>query len=75
MKNVKVYVRAILSASLLSITSVLVFTGVGLYLAPSGRIARETGWNFWGLSKLKLEEIHTKMGFFLCGVSYCSFSY
>jgi len=56
-------IRAILSTLLLIIFAIVVFTGIGLYFAPSGRIARETNWSFLGFDKWKLEYLHEISGF------------
>ena len=58
-----VKLRGILSLSLLIVSILVIFTGIGLYLAPSGRIARETGWNFLGFNLTRLENLHTVAGF------------
>ncbi len=67
MKNI-VKIRAILSSSLLITFIVTLFTGLGLYLSPSGRIAREINWSFLGFDKLQLENIHTLFGFIMSGL-------
>ncbi len=38
-------------------------SGIALYLAPSGRIVREAGWTFLGLSKDAWESLHIYFGF------------
>ncbi len=38
-------------------------TGFALYLSPSGRVARETGWNFLGVDRHTLSDVHTFVGF------------
>ena len=63
-KNI-VKIRGILSSLLLIISIIVIFTGIGLYFAPSGRIAREIGWNFFGFDLLKLENLHTVTGFIM----------
>ena len=55
--------RAIVSLALVVMTIVEAFTGIGLYLAPSGRIARTTNWTFLGFPLFKLEMLHTYFGF------------
>ncbi|OQX52876.1 MAG: hypothetical protein B5M48_04515 [Candidatus Omnitrophica bacterium 4484_213] len=37
-----------LSLLLLIIFIIVLFTGIGLYFSPSGRIAKEISWNFLG---------------------------
>ena len=56
-------IRAIVSTLLIIIFLIVSLTGIGLYLSPNGKIARETGWNLFGFSKFKLENLHTVMGF------------
>ena len=60
--------RAIVSSLLLLVFAVVLFTGVGLNLSPSGKIANETGWNFAGLSKGQLENLHTVSGYIMSGL-------
>jgi len=47
MKNI-IRIKAILSLLLLIIFIIVLFTGIGLYFSPSGRIAKEISWNFLG---------------------------
>ena len=58
-------IRAVLSSLLIATFMAVTFTGIGLWLAPSGRVAREMGWNFFGLDKWILENLHTLLGFSL----------
>ena len=62
MKNT-IKIRAILSLLLLITFAIVLFTGIGLYLSPSGKIAQEIGWNFFGFGKFQLENLHTLSGF------------
>jgi len=64
MKNI-IKIRAILSSLLLITFIIVLFTGIGLYFSPSGRIAREIGWTFLGFNKEKLENLHTLSGFIM----------
>lgn len=49
---------------LLAVTFVVeLLTGIGLYLAPSGRIAETIGWTFLGFDKEALDLIHAYFGF------------
>jgi hypothetical protein len=41
----------------------MVVTGMGLYFAPSGKIAKATNWTWLGLDKHTLGEVHTYFGF------------
>ncbi len=58
-------IRAIVSLLLLITFVVVLFTGIGLYFAPLGRVARETSWNFVGFDKWQLEKLHTISGFIM----------
>ncbi|MEA3344116.1 MAG: DUF4405 domain-containing protein [Patescibacteria group bacterium] len=62
MKNI-IKIRAILSSLLLITFVVVFFTGIGLYSSPSGKIAKEVNWDFFGFDKWQLENIHTLFGF------------
>ncbi len=57
--------RAITTTLLIIDFITVVFTGIGLSQAPSGRIAYETHWTFLGFPKLKLERLHTRAGFLM----------
>ncbi len=67
MKNL-IKIRAILSSLLIIVFIVVVFTGIGLYLSPSGRIAKEMSWTFLGFDKWQLENLHTLSGFLMFGM-------
>ncbi len=60
--------RALLSSLLLLDFPLVLFTGIGLFLAPSGRVAWQTGWTFFGLAKHQLETLHTITGFLLAAL-------
>ena len=60
-----VKMRAIISVILIVVFIIETITGIVLWLSPSGRIAREIGWNFMGVDKLMLENLHTYAGFFM----------
>ncbi len=55
--------RSVISFSLLFTMVVLFFSGVFLYISPSGRIARQTGWEILGFDKGGWEAIHDLFGF------------
>ncbi len=55
--------RRVVSLALLLLGVVLTYTGVVLYLAPSGRIAYWTDWQLLGLDKDQLGSIHTNVAF------------
>ncbi len=61
MKIVKV--RGITSLVLLVLFVIVMFTGIGLFVAPRGYIARQMGWTFFGMSKEALEVWHDYCGF------------
>ena len=61
MNSMKVIISSLLILCLIIVT----ITGIGLYLAPSGRFATETNWSFIGINKIKLEKIHTMLGFIM----------
>ena len=64
MKNV-IKIKAVLSSLLLIDFIVVIFTGMGLYFAPAGRIAKINNWNFLGFEKSQLENMHTLFGFIM----------
>lgn len=55
--------RAIIDLLLMMGFAVILFTGIGLYMSPSGKVARETGWMWFGMDKEMLEDVHTYFGF------------
>jgi cytochrome b subunit of formate dehydrogenase len=61
-------IRGIFSLLLIVSFFVVFFSGLGLYFAPIGKIARETNWNFFGFDKPSLEKIHTLFGFIMSGL-------
>ena len=63
-----VKLRAIVSLSLVVLFAVVIISGIGLDLAPPGRIAREIGWNFLGFSKSSLRTIHSLAGYLITGL-------
>lgn len=60
--------RGVVDLLLLVVFVVIGLTGIGLYLAPSGRIADSIGWTFLGLDKDTLTAIHTYLGFVMIGL-------
>ena len=66
MKIVKT--RAIISLGLLITFTMVFISGLGLYFAPNGRIARETNWKFILFEKGQLEDIHTITAFIMTGL-------
>jgi len=57
------WLKPILDLLLLVDFIVAGISGIALYLAPSGRIAREGGWTFIGLGKDAWENLHIYFGF------------
>ncbi len=43
-------------------------TGIGMYLAPSGKIAKATSWTFLGLDRHSLGNVHTYLGFSMLAI-------
>jgi hypothetical protein len=66
MKIVKA--RAIISLGLLVTFTIVFISGIGLYFAPNGRIARETNWQFLLFEKSQIENIHTITAFIMTGL-------
>ncbi len=66
MKAIKT--RAIISLSLLVTFTMVFISGLGLYFAPNGRVARETNWSFLLLTKGQIEDIHTVTAFIMTGI-------
>ena len=64
MKNI-IKTKAILSSLLLITFIIVTFTGTGLYFSPSGQIAKNTSWSFFGFDEWQLENIHTRIGFIM----------
>jgi hypothetical protein len=65
----KLKFKAIISSLLLIAFLIVVVTGVGLWLATSGRIARLENWTFLGLlDRHRLETMHTRFGFGMVGI-------
>ncbi|WP_202318967.1 DUF4405 domain-containing protein [Archaeoglobus neptunius] len=49
--------------------AVMTVTGVGLYFAPSGRVARATDWTWLGLDKHTLGDVHAYFGFTMIAIA------
>jgi len=64
MKNI-IKIRAILSSLILITFIIVLLTGIGLYLSPSGRATKEISWDFFGFDKWQLENMHTLFGFIM----------
>jgi len=60
-----VKLRGAISLLLLLFFIIVFFSGLGLHFAPSSRIARETGWTFFGFDKGTLQSIHTLPSFLM----------
>ncbi|NJE30917.1 DUF4405 domain-containing protein [Thermococcus sp. 18S1] len=61
-------VRGVTDLLLAVVFSAALVTGIGLYLAPSGRIADSINWTFLGLDKDTLTLVHTYLGFVMAGL-------
>ena len=59
----EIKLRGILTSIIIITFALVLFTGVGLYLSPSGKVAVLTNWNFFGIDKFQLENLHTLTGF------------
>ncbi len=57
--------RAITSSLLIISFVITTITGIGLYLAPNGYLAKIQNWTFLGLDKRHLENLHTNFGFIM----------
>ena len=60
--------RGVVDLLLLIVFVGIAVTGIGLYLAPSGRIAESIGWTFLGMNKEALTNVHTYLGFIMIGL-------
>ncbi len=60
--------RGVVDLLLLIVFVGIAVTGIGLYLAPSGRIAESVGWTFLGMDKEALTNVHTYLGFIMIGL-------
>lgn len=56
-------IKATLDVLLITGLVVMSVTGIGLYFAPSGRIAREIHWSWLGMDKWTLGDFHAYFGF------------
>ncbi|ASJ04362.1 DUF4405 domain-containing protein [Thermococcus barossii] len=61
-------VRGVIDLLLTLVFVVVLVTGIGLYIAPSGRIAESIGWTFMGMDKDTLTDVHTYFGFVMAGL-------
>ncbi|AFL94456.1 hypothetical protein CL1_0244 [Thermococcus cleftensis] len=61
-------VRGVIDLLLTVVFAIVLVTGIGLYLAPSGRIADTIGWTFLGMDKDTLTNVHTYFGFAMAGL-------
>ncbi|MGY4707706.1 DUF4405 domain-containing protein [Candidatus Bipolaricaulota sp. J31] len=55
--------RITVSYFLLFAGIVLAVSGIALFIAPSGRVARLSGWKFLGLDKEAWGDLHTVFGY------------
>ncbi len=63
MKSIAAKLKPLVSCLLFIDFLIVTITGISLYFAPVGRIARFGGWNFLGMNKFTLKNIHTITGF------------
>ncbi|MBU9711553.1 DUF4405 domain-containing protein [Evansella tamaricis] len=63
MKRNRLLLKGVISTLLVVLFLLLFSTGFSLWLSPTGRIARETGWTFLGFDKHHLIQIHTFFAF------------
>jgi len=61
----KFNMRAMVSFLITISFIIVLITGIGLYVSPSGRIAREAHWNLIGINKWRIESLHDVFGYFL----------
>ncbi|KUH33578.1 hypothetical protein APY94_05120 [Thermococcus celericrescens] len=61
-------IRGVTDLLLAVVFAAVLVTGIGLYLAPSGRIAESISWTFLGLDKDTLTLVHTYLGFVMAGL-------
>ena len=61
-------IKTIIDTLLVVGLAVMGITGIGLYLAPSGRVAKATNWTFLGLDRHTLGDIHTYFGLTMLGI-------
>ncbi len=66
--RVSALLRGTVDLMLTVIFAGLAVTGIGLYMAPKGRIAHLTGWTFLGMSRESLATLHTYLGFVMIGL-------
>lgn len=50
--------RAFVAMLMLFGFAILTTTGVALYVSPTGRVARDTGWSFLALDKFQWRDMH-----------------
>ncbi len=63
MKRIAAKLKPLVSCVLFIDFLIVTLTGIGLYFAPIGRIARFGDWNFLGMNKFTLKNFHTIAGF------------
>lgn len=55
-------VRAFISLLLVVIFFMLIFTGIGLWISPSGKIAKISSWDYFAMDKTTLKTVHFYAG-------------
>ncbi|MCL0032784.1 DUF4405 domain-containing protein [Peptococcaceae bacterium] len=65
---ITIKLKAIISTALIVLFVLVLITGIGLYLSPSGQVAKEINWSFLGFNKWELGEIHVTCSFIMAGL-------
>ncbi|MBO8160462.1 MAG: DUF4405 domain-containing protein [Thermosipho sp. (in: Bacteria)] len=60
--------KAVISVVLIIVFLIVLISGIGLDIAPSGRIARDTSWEFLGFDRDSLKTIHVWSGYIMAGL-------
>jgi len=66
--KVPAWVKGIIDLLLIVVFIIVVLSGIALYLAPSGKIAKMIGWTFLGLSKDTWKNLHIHFGLIMIGL-------
>ena len=66
--KVPAWVRGVIDLLLIVVFIIVGLSGIALYLAPSGKIAKITGWTFLGLSRDTWITQHIYFGLIMIGL-------
>jgi len=66
--KVPAWVKGVVDLLLIVVFIIMGISGIALYLAPSGKIAKIVGWTFLGLSRDTWKNLHTNLGFVTIGL-------